>query len=53
MLLSHTRNNLEAVDEIMEVLLEKETMSGDELRGDHFRICRESGSCSRPTPVNA
>ncbi|GMJ05496.1 VARIEGATED 2 [Hibiscus trionum] len=30
--LSHIRNNREAIDKIVEVLLEKETMSGDEFR---------------------
>ncbi|RZS29398.1 hypothetical protein BHM03_00063128 [Ensete ventricosum] len=30
--LSHIRNNREAMDKIVEVLLEKETMTGDEFR---------------------
>ena len=30
--LSHIRNNREAMDKIVEVLLEKETLSGDEFR---------------------
>lgn len=30
--LAHIRNNREAIDKIVEVLLEKETMSGDEFR---------------------
>lgn len=30
--LSHIRNNREAIDKIVEVLLEKETMTGDEFR---------------------
>lgn len=30
--LSHIRNNREAIDKIVEVLLEKETLSGDEFR---------------------
>lgn len=30
--LSHIRNNREAIDKIVEVLLEKETMAGDEFR---------------------
>lgn len=30
--LSHIRNNREAIDKIVDVLIEKETMSGDEFR---------------------
>ena len=30
--LSHIRNNREAIDKIVEVLIEKETMTGDEFR---------------------
>lgn len=30
--LSHIQNNREAIDKIVEVLLEKETMTGDEFR---------------------
>lgn len=30
--LSHVRNNREAIDKIVEVLIEKETMTGDEFR---------------------
>lgn len=30
--LAHIRNNREAIDKIVEILLEKETMSGDEFR---------------------
>ncbi|KAF8109935.1 LOW QUALITY PROTEIN: hypothetical protein N665_0089s0054 [Sinapis alba] len=44
--LSHIRNNCEAMDKIVEVLLEKETIGGDE-----FRV-PASTTTSTPTPAS-
>ncbi|XP_042483111.1 ATP-dependent zinc metalloprotease FTSH 2, chloroplastic-like [Macadamia integrifolia] len=53
--LSHIRNNREAIDKIVEVLLEKETMSGDEFRAilsEFVEIPAENRvAASVPTPV--
>ncbi|CAN1168502.1 ATP-dependent zinc metalloprotease FTSH 2, chloroplastic [Linum perenne] len=38
--LSHIRNNREAIDKIVEVLLEKETMSGDECQAPFQNLSR-------------
>ncbi|KAK9093073.1 hypothetical protein Syun_027984 [Stephania yunnanensis] len=54
--LSHIRNNREAIDKIVEVLLEKETMSGDEFRAilsEFVEIPAENRvTASVPTPVS-
>ncbi|KAK9085776.1 hypothetical protein Sjap_026187 [Stephania japonica] len=54
--LSHIRNNREAIDKIVEVLLEKETMSGDEFRAilsEFVEIPAENRvPASVPTPVS-
>ncbi|XP_013604049.1 PREDICTED: ATP-dependent zinc metalloprotease FTSH 8, chloroplastic-like isoform X2 [Brassica oleracea var. oleracea] len=58
--LGHIRNNREAMDKIVEVLLEKETMSGDEFRAilsefteipPENRVASSSTSTSTPTPA--
>lgn len=53
--LSHIRNNREAMDKIVEVLLEKETMTGDEFRAilsEFTEIPAENRvSASKPAPV--
>lgn len=53
--LTHIRNNREAIDKIVEVLLEKETMSGDEFRAilsEFVEIPVENRvSTSLPSPV--
>ncbi|GLT53701.1 hypothetical protein SLA2020_269560 [Shorea laevis] len=53
--LSHIRNNREAIDKIVEVLLEKETMSGDEFRAilsEFVEIPAENRvPTSSPSPV--
>ena len=60
MALGHIRNNREAMDKIVEVLLEKETMSGDEFRAilsefteipPENRVASSSTSTSTPTPA--
>lgn len=54
--LSHIRNNREAIDKIVEVLLEKETMTGDEFRAilsEFVEIPPENRvATSVPTPVS-
>ncbi|KAJ0244943.1 ATP-dependent zinc metalloprotease FTSH 8 [Hirschfeldia incana] len=59
--LEHIRNNREAMDKIVEVLLEKETMSGDEFRAilsefteipPENRVASSSTSTSTPTPAS-
>ncbi|KAK0590530.1 hypothetical protein LWI29_028459 [Acer saccharum] len=54
--LSHIRNNREAIDKIVEVLLEKETMTGDEFRAilaEFVEIPEENRvAASVPTPVS-
>ncbi|KAG2320203.1 hypothetical protein Bca52824_013416 [Brassica carinata] len=59
--LGHIRNNREAMDKIVEVLLEKETMSGDEFRAilsefteipPENRVASSSTSTSTPTPAS-
>lgn len=54
--LSHIRNNREAIDKIVEVLIEKETMSGDEFRAilsEFVEIPVENRVApAAPTPVN-
>lgn len=53
--LSHIKNNREAIDKIVEVLLEKETMSGDEFRAilsEFVEIPAENRvPSSSPSPV--
>ncbi|KAI3457111.1 hypothetical protein Pfo_013774 [Paulownia fortunei] len=52
--LSHIRNNREAMDKIVEVLLEKETMSGDEFRAilsEFVEIPAENKVPPTPAPV--
>ncbi|CAI9784370.1 unnamed protein product [Fraxinus pennsylvanica] len=52
--LSHIRNNREAMDKIVEVLLEKETMSGDEFRAilsEFVGIPTENHVSPTPSPV--
>lgn len=53
--LSHIRNNREAIDKIVEVLLEKETLSGDEFRAilsEFVEIPAENRvPAAVPTPV--
>lgn len=52
--LSHIRNNREAMDKIVEVLLEKETMSGDEFRAilsEFVEIPAENRVAPRPATV--
>lgn len=55
--LSHIRNNREAMDKIVEVLIEKETMGGDEFRAilsEFTEIPVENRVAPvTPTPVNA
>ena len=60
--LGHIRNNREAMDKIVEVLLEKETMSGDEFRAilsefteippENRVASSTSTSTSTPTPAS-
>ncbi|KAL2496745.1 ATP-dependent zinc metalloprotease FTSH 8 [Forsythia ovata] len=52
--LSHIRNNRAAMDKIVEVLLEKETMSGDEFRAilsEFVEIPTENRVSPTPSPV--
>ncbi|EPS62673.1 hypothetical protein M569_12115 [Genlisea aurea] len=52
--LSHIRNNREAIDKIVEVLLEKETISGDEFRSilsEFVEIPAENNVASAATPA--
>ncbi|KAL6538268.1 ATP-dependent zinc metalloprotease FTSH 2, chloroplastic [Orobanche gracilis] len=52
--LEHIRNNREAMDKIVEILLEKETMTGDEFRGilsEFVEIPSENGFLHSPAPV--
>ncbi|KAK6157541.1 hypothetical protein DH2020_011789 [Rehmannia glutinosa] len=52
--LSQIRNNREAMDKIVEVLLEKETITGDEFRAilsEFTEIPAENRVASTPTPV--
>ncbi|KAL0920825.1 hypothetical protein M5K25_009995 [Dendrobium thyrsiflorum] len=55
--LSHIRNNREAIDKIVDVLLEKETLAGDEFRAilsEFVEIPSENKvPPSKPTPVAA
>ncbi|MED6171534.1 ATP-dependent zinc metalloprotease FTSH 2, chloroplastic [Stylosanthes scabra] len=55
--LGHIRNNREAIDKIVEVLLEKETMTGDEFRAllsEFIEIPAENRvPPSTPTPITA
>ncbi|XP_011098047.1 ATP-dependent zinc metalloprotease FTSH 2, chloroplastic-like [Sesamum indicum] len=54
--LSHIRNNREAIDKIVEVLLEKETMTGDEFRAilsEFVEIPAENRVPPTPAPVTA
>lgn len=55
--LSHIRNNREAIDKIVDLLLEKETLTGDEFRAilsEFVEIPTENrASPSRPAPVAA
>lgn len=52
--LSHIRNNREAIDKIVEVLIEKETITGDEFRAllsEFTEIPVENRVAATPTPV--
>ncbi|KAL6561628.1 ATP-dependent zinc metalloprotease FTSH 2, chloroplastic [Orobanche minor] len=52
--LKHIRNNREAMDKIVEILLEKETMTGDEFRGiisEFVEIPSENRFPPTPAPV--
>lgn len=55
--LSHIKNNRDAMDKIVEILLEKETMTGDEFRAILSEFTeipvenRVSPSASTPVPV--
>ncbi|KAK4382664.1 ATP-dependent zinc metalloprotease FTSH 2, chloroplastic [Sesamum angolense] len=54
--LSHIRNNREAIDKIVEVLIEKETMTGDEFRAilsEFVEIPAENRVPPTPAPVTA
>lgn len=54
--LSHIRNNREAIDKIVEVLIEKETITGDEFRAilsEFVEIPEENRVAPAPAPVAA
>ncbi|CAL5406716.1 unnamed protein product [Camellia sinensis] len=49
--LTHIRNNREAIDKIVEILLEKETMTGEEFRAIRSEFVEIPAENRVPSPV--